>query len=180
MTALELRRGETARTINALQQNPPDTAEYALVSKDRKLKPFRKQFASLWLAVVRRVVPDPADKLVAALTEWLNPMTTSALRALRHTATVAVLAIQSALATVCAELQRELVTAGQRRPAKPRAGGHAEQEAEATVTRLEGLWQQLFTSYVVVRPQRAALGSVWPGLIPRRLRGGGEGVRVRV
>ena len=146
-TAAQMRRGEPERVINTLQESPPESTDYAVVSKDKKFKQFRKRFGAIWQAVTRRSVAAPNDRLLATLSEWLVPMTTATIRALRHTATVAVLNIQTGYAGACADLQRELVAATQR-ASKGRDAGTADREA--TLARLEDSWADLMKAYVVV------------------------------
>ena len=142
-----MRRGEPERVINTLQESPPESTDYAVVSKDKKFKQFRKRFGAIWQAVTRRSVAAPNDRLLATLSEWLVPMTTATIRALRHTATVAVLNIQTGYAGACADLQRELVAATQR-ASKGRDAGTADREA--TLARLEDSWADLMKAYVAV------------------------------
>ena len=155
VTAAQLRRGEPERVLDAVQASPPEVADYAVLGKDKKAKTLRKQFVAFWTALVGRFASNPAETLLATVSEWLVPMTSATVRSLRHTATVAVLALQTGLARACAALRRDLAVTAQKRGAGKGAAAAAaaaapatEQEVEAAEAHLEKTWQHLLQTYV--------------------------------
>jgi len=151
VTTAQLRRGEPERVLDAVQASPPEAADYMVLGKDKKSKTLRKQFVAFWTALVGRFASNPAETVLATVSEWLVPMTSATVRSLRHTATVAVLALQTGLAHACAVLRRDLAVTAQKRGVGKGAAAAAapatEQEVEAAEAHLEKTWQHLLQTY---------------------------------
>lgn len=90
---------------------------YPLVSKARDFKGFRKQLADFWRIMINHAADkqilfnEEAGKLFNTIEAWLVSMSSSTLRAFRHTATTICLTIMTSLVELSAKLAKELEAA---------------------------------------------------------------------
>ncbi|CCG81046.1 Meiotic recombination protein rec11 [Taphrina deformans PYCC 5710] len=90
------------------------TDTYPLISKHKSFKTFRKQLNEFWRLLVTRsadkqyLFDDETGSLWGTIEAWLVSMSSSTLRAFRHTSTTTCLAIMSNLVDLSARLQSDL------------------------------------------------------------------------
>ncbi len=127
---------------------------YPLTSKSKLFKPFRTQLIQLIHSLLAHMATTPllyittagapppsgpSTPLVHVLLAWLHPMTSSGYRPIRHTATLVVLAIGTALCGVVQSVQRELAGADKQKEAEARkpAGKARERRVAEIEARIE-------------------------------------------
>ncbi|KDQ07525.1 hypothetical protein BOTBODRAFT_119941 [Botryobasidium botryosum FD-172 SS1] len=123
------------------------TQPYPLVSKLPAFRKFRRSISELF----HRLVSASAElgilydsDLIPTLQTWLVPMSSAQLRSFRHTATVIALDLESALAEVAAEVEKEAEVVRRQLDAerKKRGGGRAG-KATPRENELEGKAQEV-------------------------------------
>ena len=104
--------------LHASQELVPS---YPLISKAASYKKFRKSLAELLERIFTSAAEADAlydEALIETFIAWISAMSSSALRAFRHTATAIALWTIGALAQVGGELKKELASATKSRDAE--------------------------------------------------------------
>ncbi|KAL3669345.1 hypothetical protein V7S43_005722 [Phytophthora oleae] len=88
--------------------------EYPIVSRGRGMRKFQRTFEEFWEAFVRECYESEilfTSDIATNFIDWLTTLSSSELRPIRHTATVAVLALSNSLVRTAASISEQLAVA---------------------------------------------------------------------
>eukprot|EP00760_Papus_ankaliazontas_P017543 PhM_4_TR17310/c0_g1_i1/m.2028/K06671/STAG1_2, SCC3, IRR1; cohesin complex subunit SA-1/2 len=139
---------------------PTDAEMYTLANKDTKLKKFRQNFAPFWRALIERSSATCLFEILEQLSTWLTAMSGSKARSFRHTATVAIYSIISALSALSDSMHESLSTAAASPPSQrgnKRSKSAANTELQGRLDEIQATSRALFKSTFVERYRDVSL-----------------------
>lgn len=138
-------------TLNQLQSQAHKhiPIDYPIVSKDKKFKGFRNRFTEFFSKLIQvshsSSVLYEDDALLGHIRTWIVAMSSMGLRAIRHTTTVALLAMMMELCRLRAELQSSISTQERsRKRANAKATKESQERAKKMDKIIDDFYNQVF------------------------------------
>jgi cohesin complex subunit SA-1/2 len=141
-------------TLNQLQSQAHKhiPIDYPIVSKDKKFKGFRNRFTEFFSKLLQvshsSSVLYEDDTLLGHIRTWIVAMSSMGLRAIRHTTTVALLAMMMELCRLRAELQSSIST---QERSKKRANAKATKESQERAKKMDKIIDDFYNQVFMHR-----------------------------